>query len=80
MKHYKNCSNFGKQRFVAIFAIFGTISQPFHCIEAAVLQSVLGLMKRLRFNAKVFSDNVVNSSGDHLPGSLYYCCLPEIIY
>jgi len=48
--------------------------------STAVLQSVLGLMKRLRFSGKVFSDNVVNSSGDHLPGSLYYCCLPEIIY
>jgi len=53
---------------------------PLHCIDAAVLQSVLGLMKRLRFSGKVFSDNVLNSNGDHLPGSLYYCYLPEVIY
>jgi len=43
---------------------------PLHCIEAAVLQSALGLMKRLRFSGKVLSDNVVNSSGDYLPGLL----------
>ena len=53
---------------------------PLHCIDAAVLQSVLGLMKRLRFSGKVFSENVLNSNGDHLPGSLYYCYLPEVIY